>query len=400
MWAEVYAWLDASGAWVELRQAWSSQFGGIVLALLIPVCLAPILELAPVASFVAGSAALLILYLLRAPRFPWLLLASILLQGALVAGAFYFLNLSSQLTPALVRELSEEAEFGRTAVAWLQRHEAVAGPATRQFGWLFLGYLACVPVVFSWRPETRRVDHPPGVGSATERFARFEEVLPAPERVARGAGSAHDRVASRVHPRLLLGIRLVFLVAGVGLLLLLVADRLEPRARYVSSRPSPGAAVERVPDAVMVNFTHELDRGSTISVQRTVTRSPTGENSYLRAEGVTTFAGVDPNDPQHRSLKAELSAGLPDGLYRVDWHTVARNGGARSGRFFFGVGMNVPADLVTQNGTLRERDSSDIMVDGSSGSALFAGLFTAALFLGLASFLPQLLRFSDWIERV
>jgi hypothetical protein len=103
VWAEVYAWLDASGAWVELRQAWSSQFGGIVLALLLPVCLAPILELAPVASFVAGSAALLILYLLRAPRFPWLLLASILLQGTFVAGAFYFLNLSSQLTPPLVR---------------------------------------------------------------------------------------------------------------------------------------------------------------------------------------------------------------------------------------------------------------------------------------------------------
>lgn len=400
VWAEVYAWLDAAGAWVELRQAWSSQTGGIFLALFLSVCLAPFLELAPAASFVAGSAALLILYLLRAPRFPWLFLASILLQGALVAGAYYFLDLSSRLTPPLVRELSEEAEFGGPAVAWIQRHEAVAGPAARHFGWLFLGYLVWVPVVFwSWRPETRRVDHAPGVGSGTERFARLEKVAPKAERVLRGAGSAHEPVASRVHPRLLLGIRLVFLVAGVGVLLLLVADRLGPRARYVSSWPSPGAAVERVPDAVMVSFSHELDRGSTISVQRTVPLSPTGGNSYLSGEKLTTFAGIDPNDLQHRSLRADLLPGLSAGLYRVDWHTVARNGAARSGRFFFGVGMNVPAHLV-QNNTLRERDSSDIMVDGSSGSALFAGLFTAALFLGLASFLPQFLRFADWIEGV
>jgi hypothetical protein len=139
MWAEVYEWLSAAGAWTELRGAWSSQFGGIVLAPFLIVALVPFLELAPAASMVAGSAALLILYFSRAAHFPRMFLASVLIQGAFVAASFYVLDLTSYLTPLLLRELSEQVDFGPPAIEWLQRHDAAAGSASRDLGWLFLG---------------------------------------------------------------------------------------------------------------------------------------------------------------------------------------------------------------------------------------------------------------------
>jgi hypothetical protein len=164
MWAEVSEWLNAAGAWTELRGAWSSQFGGIVLAPLLIVALVPFLELAPAASMVAGSAALLILYFSRAARFPRAFLASVLIQGAFVAASFYVLDLTSYLTPLLLRELSEQVDFGPPAIEWLQRHDAAAGPATRDLGWLFLGYLVWVPVLFwSRRQAAQRT------GSVTPR---------------------------------------------------------------------------------------------------------------------------------------------------------------------------------------------------------------------------------------
>lgn len=147
VWAEVYEWLRAAGAWTELRRAWSSQFGGLVLVWFLPPALVVFLELAPAASMVTGSAAPPILYFARAAHFPWIFLATVLVQGAFVAGSFYVLDLTSYLTPLLARKLSEHVDFGPPAIEWLQRHDAAAGRATRYFGWLFLGYLLWVPVL-------------------------------------------------------------------------------------------------------------------------------------------------------------------------------------------------------------------------------------------------------------
>ena len=159
VWAEVYEGLNAAGAWTELRGAWSSQFGGILLAPLLIVALVPFLELAPAASMVAGSAALLILYFSRVTHFPRVFLASVLIQGAFVAASFYILDLASDLTPLFIGELSEQLDFGPPAAEWLQRHDAAAGSATRDLGWLFLGYLAWVPVLFwSRRQAAQRTD--------------------------------------------------------------------------------------------------------------------------------------------------------------------------------------------------------------------------------------------------
>ena len=370
-WTEVYEWLNAAGAWTELRGGWSSQFGGIVLPPLLIVALVPFLELAPAASMVAGSAALLILYFSRATHFPRVFLASVLIQGAFVAASFYILDLASDLTPLLLRELSEQVDFGPPATEWLQRHDAAAGSATRDLGWLFLGYLVWVPVLFwSRRQAAQRT------GSVTPRnqdTVRFQESKESERESGWSASDAlpgwkpfvrrvhwvflplrSPRVPGRLERRLIRGIRLVCLVMGGVMLFDVIEDLLATRARYVSSSPSPGAMVDRIPDDVTIRFSHTLDPVSSISVHLAASPSPSGEPWYPQLQ-VITSAGIDSRDLQARSLRAALIPGLAAGLYRVEWKTVAKNEhrASRSGRFFFGVG--IPTHILRDSRDSAER---------------------------------------------
>lgn len=409
VWAEVYEGLNAAGAWTELRGAWSSQFGGILLAPLLIVALVPFLELAPAASMVAGSAALLIWYFSRAAHFPRVFLAIVLIQGAFVAASFYLLDLASYLTPLLLRELSEQVDFGPPATEWLKRHDAAAGSAIRDLGWLFPGYLVWVPVLFSSRRQAAQ--HTGSVTPRNQDTVRFQE---SKESERESGWSASDALPGwkpfvwRVHwglprrsphslleRRLILGLQLVFLVLGVLMLFDAIKDLRATRARYVSSSPSAGAMVDRVPDSVTISFSHRLDPMSSISVYLAASPSPSGELSYPHPQlQVITSAGIDSHDPQDRSLRAALIPGLTAGLYRVEWKTVAKNEhrASRSGRFFFGAG--IPAQILRDLGDpLRERDTGFSLAEPtSSPSSRTTILISGLLFLGFAAALPWLWR--------
>ena len=214
VWADVYEWLNAVGAWTELRTAWSSQFGGIVIAPFLLVVLVFFLELAPAVSMVAGSAALLILYLANAGHFPRVFLASVLVQGAFVIASFIMLDLSSHLTPLLTALIVEEVDL-RPAVAWLERHDAAARVTTRHFDWLFFGYLAWVAVLF-W--SLKQVARHTGAVTPTNTTS---PPLHLPARTA----YAPRRLENRVR----LGIRLAFLALGAAILVQLIQDVRAPR---------------------------------------------------------------------------------------------------------------------------------------------------------------------------
>jgi methionine-rich copper-binding protein CopC len=195
--------------------------------------------------------------------------------------------------------------------------------------------------------------------------------------------------------RLILGIRLVCLVLGVGMLFDGIEDLLATRARYVSSSPSAGAMVERVPDDVTIRFSHTLDPVSSISVYLVASPSPSGELLYQHLQ-VVTSAGIDSRDLQAQSLRAALIPGLAAGLYRVEWRATAQNEprAYRSGRFFFGVG--IPTRILRDLGPLEERDRGFSLNEPiSSPSPRTVFVISGLLFLGFAAALPWLWT-HDW----
>ena len=116
--------LDALGGWQELIEALGSQFGGLVLGPLFGAALPALLEFAPLFAFIASSASLLILFSLRAREFPSAFLAWVLVQGALVLGSFYTIDLLANFTPALLNQLrGDSAPEALDFAAWIRRHD-------------------------------------------------------------------------------------------------------------------------------------------------------------------------------------------------------------------------------------------------------------------------------------
>ena len=115
------------------------------------------------------------------------------------------------------------------------------------------------------------------------------------------------------------------LLIGFGLIMFVfgLADFFKTRPHFVGSFPEPGQSTVSPPTAVTVNFSEELSPESTISVVSTVTEKATGELSYSGGEKVNTTSAIDIYSPPNRSLKAILQLDLPNGLYRVDWNTLA-----------------------------------------------------------------------------
>ena len=94
LWGEPLRVMDTLGVWKELNwkeftEALGSQFGGLVLIPLFIVALPVLLEFAPLFSFLASSAVLLVLFSLRAREFPSVFLAWVLVQVAFVLGSFW-----------------------------------------------------------------------------------------------------------------------------------------------------------------------------------------------------------------------------------------------------------------------------------------------------------------------
>ena len=173
------------------------------------------------------------------------------------------------------------------------------------------------------------------------------------------------------------------LLIGFGLIMFVfgLADLFQARPHFVSSFPEPGQSMASPPTAVTVTFSEELSPESTISVVSTVTEKATGELSYSGGEKVNTTSAIDIYSPPNRSLKAILQLDLPNGLYRVDWNTLAAKTRVQSfGSFYFGVGMSVP-DHILREGTdsLREKDFE--YEKGWRASALGGGFIF--IFIGL-----------------
>jgi methionine-rich copper-binding protein CopC len=165
------------------------------------------------------------------------------------------------------------------------------------------------------------------------------------------------------------------------MLLATVPDVVAPRVHYRQSGPEPSSILATPPAEVIVHFSGELAPESTIRVVSTVSILPSGEWSYSGGENVVTESGLDPNDPSHQSLRAVLRPGLPNGLYRVDWSTVAARGKTeRSGCYYFGVGMSVPASVTRDlGGLLRERDIYPYYEDVSPQAIAVTGVLLTAL---------------------
>ena len=184
--------------------------------------------------------------------------------------------------------------------------------------------------------------------------------------------------------------RILLGLLGLFMLVVTLPDVVAPRVRYRQSRPEPASVVATPPAEVIVRFSGELTPESTIRVASTVSVLPSGEWSYSGGKNVVAESGLDPNDPSHQSLRAVLRPRLPNGLYRVDWSTVAiQRKTQRSGCYYFGVGMPVPTSVTRDlGGPLRERDIYPYYEDVTPQAVAFTGVLLIALGILLPWFRP------------
>jgi methionine-rich copper-binding protein CopC len=168
------------------------------------------------------------------------------------------------------------------------------------------------------------------------------------------------------------------IAVGWGLLLLAVGgcDLLEPRARLVESTPPAGAVLETPPAAVLLRFDEPLGGQSHLRVRSTITLSPAGEQAFGSGPEFTAN-GPDRSDPDRRTLRVELPANLPGGLYWVSWRTGVNPGRAtRYGQYCFSVGMPIPESILAENpGGKTERDTRQRQRTGAiAGGLIFLAL--------------------------
>ena len=102
-------------------------------------------------------------------------------------------------------------------------------------------------------------------------------------------------------------------------------------AKLVSSTPSAGQTVAISPASVVLNFDEELD-----------TDASTAKVTDASGATVSTGASVDAN--VRTKMTVALKPSLPNGVYKVLWHSVADDDkGVIDGTFFFGVGVPAPS---------------------------------------------------------
>lgn len=124
--------------------------------------------------------------------------------------------------------------------------------------------------------------------------------------------------------------RIITTLATLALVSTLLAGTALAHAKFASSTPAPGQTVASSPASVTITFSEELGAGSTGSV------------SDASGAAVSTAATVSTTDRTKMSIA--LKPSLPNGVYKVSWHSVAADdGGILDGSFFFGVGVPAPS---------------------------------------------------------
>jgi hypothetical protein len=339
LWREIGVLLDGIGFWEALTNP--DPFGGIILLPIFAALFVPLLETAGVFFLSAVPLVLIVLLLTRSRLFPRIFSMLIVCQAGLVLASLLasdaFSRVASEVIAAMTTE--QDAEMQRAAQK-LGHATGVLGSTAAGFVAPMLGYLAWLPFLLLSRQVGSffSADSNPAPATAPLGAAAPNEhpfVQPAPAAAAHAPGR-RARVA---------------LVALGSLMLVFAAGQaLRSRAPYESSDPAPGAVLVAPADAVRVSFGAALDPNSSLSV----TRTTPGEE----ATRVGASSGLDPDDPERRTLKAELPA-ISDGLYRVAWHSAPASGGiARYGAFYFGVGMPVPESMVKSE-PLEGRDAGE-----------------------------------------
>jgi len=107
-------------------------------------------------------------------------------------------------------------------------------------------------------------------------------------------------------------------------------------ARFASSTPAPGQTLAASPAAVVITFTEELAAAST------------GKVTDASGATLSASATIDAND--RTKLTIALKPSLPNGVYKVSWHSVsADDGDELDGSFFFGVGVPAPSTATAPN---------------------------------------------------
>jgi methionine-rich copper-binding protein CopC len=377
LWGEILDLLHRIGFWDELQRP--GPFSGLVMIPLLVALFVPVLEAATAFFLIAVPLGLVALLLARSRLFPTIFVMTVVCQAGLVAGSLLaadgFARLATEASVAMTS--SGDAEVLRLAED-LHRAQSVLTATAAGFVTPMLGYLVWLPALLLSQRLGAFFTAVAVVAPTPSRVATPREPVvfrPVPSGSARSAGGAETpRTAKPAEVRDRRA-RVALVTLGSLMLVFAACESLRPLARCVSSEPAPGSTLTSPPAAVRVSFGRALDPSSSISVTRTI--------AHPAAE-LATSSGLDPDDPQRSTLKAELPA-TSGGLYRVDWRSLPASGGVPGyGTFHFGVGMPVPESVAGDGPPLRERDA------GQRGRRnTVAG---GALLITLGALLPRLPR--------
>ena len=158
--------------------------------------------------------------------------------------------------------------------------------------------------------------------------------------------------------------------------LLFTAVSTNAHAYLAESIPRNGELLSQSPAQIVAYFTEELDSNSSMAVL--------DENGRQVDNG---DGGVDLFDPDHKSMIATLSAGLPAGQYTVEWKALSsEDGDPTDGTFVFTVGEpKLAANNAVNNAatfdTSQPNDSSIGWWIGGGIGALIVGLLVIMLLL-------------------
>jgi methionine-rich copper-binding protein CopC len=119
-------------------------------------------------------------------------------------------------------------------------------------------------------------------------------------------------------------------ISAVFLLSLALATPAFAHAHISGATPRAGQTVATSPASVLLTFDAELGTGSTATV--------------TDAAGATVSTGATIDVNVRTKMAVALKPSLPNGVYKVSWHSVAADDGDElDGTFFFGVGVPAPS---------------------------------------------------------
>ena len=147
-WRAAIDFLSASGSF----DGSTSSMSGIVLLPVAAALSPPLVELATMFGFVAGSAILLLLLLRRSPHFPRAYLVCVVLMGALVIASV--IGASAATTAAAgIERLMEDSRPRADEAAELRhvlgRYTGIVGSTAPVLVWTLCAYLFWLPAVYS-----------------------------------------------------------------------------------------------------------------------------------------------------------------------------------------------------------------------------------------------------------